>query len=122
MISRNVTINSETTIGNNTRIMDNSHITGRAKIGSNVFISVGVLMANDNHFGKIGFTDGCRGAIIEDYVSIGVGAILLPNITIGNGSIVSAGSVVNIDIPPGVICGGNPVKIIRKVSKYLARG
>lgn len=122
LISRNVTVNSETTIGSYTRIMDNSHITGRAQIGSHVFISVGVLMANDNFFGKFGFSAENRGATIEDYVSIGVGAIILPNITIGKGSIVAAGSVVNSDIPAGVMCAGNPAKIMRKVPKYLARG
>ena len=121
LVSRNVTINSETRIGNNTRIMDNSHITGRAIIGSHVFISAGVTMANDNFFGKFGFGEQCRGATIEDYVSIGVGAIILPNVTIGKGSIIAAGTVVNIDIPPGMICSGNPAKLIRKIPKYLVR-
>ncbi|AIF53722.1 acyltransferase [Pelosinus sp. UFO1] len=122
LISRNVTVNSETTIGNHTRIMDNSHITGRTKIGSHVFISAGVLTANDSFFGKFGFSEEYRGPTIEDYVSIGVGAIILPDVTIGKGSIVAAGSVVNMDIPPGVMCAGNPAKIMRKVPKYLARG
>lgn len=121
LISRNVTVNSDTTIGSNTRIMDNTHITGRAVIGNHVFISAGVLMANDNFFGKFGFGDQLRGPTIEDYVSIGLGAIILPDITIGKGSIVAAGTVVNTDIPPGVMCAGNPAKVIRKVPKYLAR-
>lgn len=121
LISRNVTINSETRIGSHTRIMDNSHITGRVVIGNNVFISVGVVMANDNFFGKFGFGEQCRGATIEDYVSIGVGAIILPNVSIGKGSIVAAGTVVNTDIPEGVICAGNPAKVISKVPKGWKR-
>jgi chloramphenicol O-acetyltransferase type B len=44
---------------------------------------------------------------------IGFGSILLGNITIGKGSIVAAGSLVNKDIPPGVIYGGVPAKFIK---------
>jgi acetyltransferase-like isoleucine patch superfamily enzyme len=115
IISRNVTVNSETQIGNNVRIMDGSHVTGRTKIGDSVFISTGVFMANDNLFGKKGFSIEARGPIIEDYVSIGAGATLLPNITIGSGSIISAGSVVKKNVPAGVVVAGNPAKVIAPV-------
>ncbi|GMN99930.1 acyltransferase [Parageobacillus thermoglucosidasius] len=121
LISRNVTINGDVTIGDRTRIMDNSHITGRVQIGNNVFISVGVNMVNDNLFGKKGFSNNVRGPIIEDYVSIGVGAILLPNIKIGKGSIVAAGSIVKQDVPDEVIVAGNPAKVISKVPNSMRR-
>ncbi len=117
IISRNVTINSETRIGNNTRVMDGSHITGRASIGNSVFISTGVFMTNDNLFGKKGFEDSTQGPIIQDFVSVGAGAILLPNTTIGTGSIIAAGSVVKKNIPSGVVAAGNPAKIIAPVPK-----
>lgn len=121
LISRNITINSEVVIGNNTRIMDNSHITGRVKIGSNVFISAGVVMANDNFFGKLGYSKEMSGPVIEDFVSVGLGAMLLPNVHIGRGSIIASGSVVNTDIPENVVCGGNPAQVLRAVPKYLRR-
>jgi acetyltransferase-like isoleucine patch superfamily enzyme len=121
LISRNVTINGEVTIGNNTRIMDNSHITGRVNIGDNVFISVGVSMANDNLFGKNGYSDDVNGATIGNFVSIGVGSILMPNINIGNGSIIAAGSLVKEDVPENVIVAGNPARIITRVPKYMKR-
>lgn len=122
LISRHVTVNGDVTIGDNTRIMDNSHITGRVSIGANVFISVGVSMANDNLFGKNGFSDEVRGATIEDYVSIGVGATILPNIKIGKGSIVAAGSLVKEDVPENVIVAGNPAKVVTRVPRYMRRG
>lgn len=121
LISRNVTINSFVTVGNRTRIMDNSHITGRVTIGDNVFISVGVMMANDNTFGKHGYNENVQGAKIEDYVSIGVGAIIMPNIHIGYGSVVAAGSVVKCNVPEGVIFAGNPAKFVSKVPKFMKR-
>lgn len=121
LISRHVTVNGEVTIGDNTRIMDNSHITGRVTIGDNVFISVGVSMANDNLFGKNGFSEEVQGAKIGDYVSIGVGATILPNVKIGKGSIVAAGSLVKEDVPENVIVSGNPAKIVTRVPKYMRR-
>lgn len=44
---------------------------------------------------------------------IGHGAIILPGITIGNGSIVGAGSVVTKDVPPWSIVVGNPARVLR---------
>src|SRR5690606_21034631 len=45
--------------------------------------------------------------------SIGTGAIVLPGVTIGDGSVVAAGAVVTKDVPSGVIVAGNPAKIIK---------
>ncbi len=44
---------------------------------------------------------------------IGAHSIILPGLTIGDGSIVGAGSVVTEDVPPGVIVAGNPARVIR---------
>jgi serine acetyltransferase len=49
-----------------------------------------------------------RSVTIEDDVFIGPGAILLPNITIGKGAVVTAGSVVNRSVPPQTMVQGNP--------------
>jgi acetyltransferase-like isoleucine patch superfamily enzyme len=45
-------------------------------------------------------------------VWIGVGTIVLPNVTIGDGAIVSAGSVVKEDVPAYSVVGGNPAQVI----------
>ncbi|MCG7336223.1 acyltransferase [Sporosarcina sp. ACRSM] len=45
-------------------------------------------------------------------VLIGANTTILPGVQIGDGAIISAASLVNCDIPPGVFAGGNPVKII----------
>lgn len=52
--------------------------------------------------------------IIGKNCFIGAHSIILPGVTIGDGSIVAAGSVVNRDIPPGSIAAGNPAKVIRE--------
>ena len=116
LISRNVTINSDTVIGDGSRIMDNSHVTGRCVIGKNVFISTGVVMANDSLFGMQGYNEECYGPVIEDGVCIGAGAVLLPKVKIGKGSIVAAGSVVKRNVPPGMLVSGNPARIVGKAN------
>ena len=45
-------------------------------------------------------------------VYIGVGCLILPNVTIGDGAVVSAGSVVKYDVPPYAIVGGHPAQVI----------
>ncbi len=54
-----------------------------------------------------------RPVTIGANVWIGGGAIILPGISIGDDSIIGAGSVVTHDIPEGVIAAGNPARIIK---------
>ena len=53
---------------------------------------------------------------IEDDVWIGAGAVLLPGILIGAGSVVGAASVVTGNAPPGVVVAGAPARVIRKIT------
>jgi maltose O-acetyltransferase len=46
---------------------------------------------------------------------IGGGAIILPGVTIGDETVVGAGSVVTKDLPSGVLAAGNPCRVIRPV-------
>jgi acetyltransferase-like isoleucine patch superfamily enzyme len=49
-----------------------------------------------------------QGVKIEQDVFIGPGAIILPNVTIGRGAVVTAGSVVSQSVPPMTVVQGNP--------------
>jgi acetyltransferase-like isoleucine patch superfamily enzyme len=53
--------------------------------------------------------------LIEDDVWIGAGVLVLKGVTIGHGTVVAAGSVVTRSLPPLVIAGGNPARVIREL-------
>lgn len=53
---------------------------------------------------------------IEDDVWIGSGAVILPGVTIGRGSVVGAGAVVTANVPPDVVVGGTPARVIRAIT------
>lgn len=54
--------------------------------------------------------------VVKDSVWIGANVIVLPGITIGEGSIIAAGSVVTKDVPNGCIVAGVPAKVIKELS------
>ncbi len=53
---------------------------------------------------------------------IGARSILLPGVTVGDGSIVAAGAVVTKDVPPGCAVAGNPAVIVREGIETIAYG
>lgn len=55
---------------------------------------------------------------IGNHVWIGANAIILPGITIGDNSVIGAGSVVTKDIPANVVAAGNPCGVIREISEF----
>ena len=54
---------------------------------------------------------------IGSRVWIGAGSIILPGVTIGDDSVIGAGSIVTRDIPSGVVAVGNPCRVVREISE-----
>lgn len=109
-------------IGNHSHINRSCLLDGRGgiKIGSKVSISFKVNLLTGSHLPNSNdFKYVVKPIIIEDFVWIGCGATILPGVTIGRGSVVSAGSVVTRDIPPMTIVGGIPAKILRNRESSL---
>jgi maltose O-acetyltransferase len=89
-------------------------------VGKNVFIGPGTCIscaghAVDSKQRAEGIGDS-KPITIKDDVWIGANCTILGGVTIGEGSIVGAGSVVTKDIPVGVIAVGNPCKVLREIT------
>lgn len=83
--------------------------------GVRIFTHGGAQVARRSYpdfdvFGKV---------VIEDWCYIGTNALIMPGVTIGEGSLVAAGSIVTKSVPKGCVVGGNPAKIICSVDDYI---
>ena len=113
-VGNNVDIGWLTTIavGHRVELGDNVRIAGRAFFAGypghpiNTKDRAAGLPETDNQVGDI---------ILEDDVWIATGVTVTAGVTIGKGTIVAAGSVVTHDLPPMVLAGGMPAKVIRKL-------
>lgn len=57
---------------------------------------------------------------IEDRAFIGMGAILMPGVRVGEGAIVGAGAVVTKDVASNTVVAGNPARLVRTTEEYWA--
>lgn len=114
-------------IGDNVAMGSDVHIgaIGRIVIGNNVLLGSRVFISDHSH-GRLDVTDINEVAIkrklyskgdiiIEDNVWIGEGCIILPNVKIGQNSIIGANAVVTKDVPQNSIVVGNPGRVIRQI-------
>ena len=83
-------------------------------IGKNVWVTRGVMLLchqrdlSQYEVGK---------PVMDDGAHIGIGAIIMPGVTIGEGAVIGAGSVVTKDIPRYSIAVGTPAKVIKTFEK-----
>ena len=119
-----VEIQKGSTIGKNCKISSHTFICEGVTVEDNVFIGHGVTFINDKYPRATNGAGGlqtevdwtCIPTKIEKGASIGSGSTLLCGITVGQNSIVGAGSVVIRDVPQNTIVAGNPAKILRTIN------
>lgn len=113
-ICENVFIENRVKIGNRVTIKNGVQIWDGVTLGDDVFIGPNVTFCND----KYPRSRNPNFELLETRVltgaSIGANATILPGITIGEFSIVGAGSVVTKDVPPHSTVVGNPATLIER--------
>ena len=88
---------------------------GGITIDDGVMIGPNVRIVTDNHDFTNRMVLRCKPVHICRNVWIGVGAIILPGVTIGENAVIAAGAVVTKDVAPNTIVGGNPAKFIKNL-------
>ncbi|MDE6675541.1 MAG: galactoside O-acetyltransferase [Acetatifactor sp.] len=93
---------------------------GRIEIGKNVLFGPAVTIATVGHpinpaMREYMYADTVR---ICDNVWVGGGAIICPGVTIGENSVIGAGSVVTKDVPANCVAAGNPCKVLREINDH----
>lgn len=113
-VSDNTIVDSGCTIGNGVHIDAHCYIARFSTIEDYVGIAPGVCLADDPHPGS-GSHLCRRGPTIKRGAQIGLNATVLPFVTIGERSLVGAGSVVTHDVPAGMVVAGNPARVLKSV-------
>lgn len=92
---------------------------GGIYIGNNVFIGHHVILATVNHEIQVSKRGqlNVKKIVIADDVWIGSNATILSGVSLGKGSIISAGAVVTKDVPEYTIVGGVPAKVLRELTE-----
>jgi acetyltransferase-like isoleucine patch superfamily enzyme len=118
-----VEVQKNASIGKNCKISSHSFICEGVTIEDNVFIGHGVMFINDL-YPRATTADGAlqteadwkvERTVIRKGASIGSGATILANVTIGENALVGAGSVVTKNVPDNAVVAGNPARIKRYV-------
>ncbi|WP_438273345.1 sugar O-acetyltransferase [Vibrio vulnificus] len=105
----------------NLTLVDDTHI----YIGNSVMIAPNVTIATAGH----PIDPELRRKVaqfnipvhIKDNVWIGANSVVLPGVTIGENSVIGAGSVVTKDIPANVVAVGNPCRVLRPIGEHDRR-
>ncbi|EKN0529887.1 N-acetyltransferase, partial [Salmonella enterica] len=113
-------IENKVIIGDNVTIKSGVYIWDGINIEDNVFIGPNVTFTNDIYPRSKKYLERYPTTRVKKNASIGANATILPGITIGQNSIVGAGSVVTRDVPDNVIVVGNPAKFLRPIDDSIA--
>ncbi|MCP4727690.1 MAG: N-acetyltransferase [bacterium] len=116
IVGRLVTIENDTIVGSKCKLETGCYITAYSEIGSGCFIAPMVQTSNDNFLGRTEERfKHFKGLILKDGGRIGVGAVILPGIEIGEEAVVAAGSVVTKNIKAKSVVMGIPARYLRDV-------
>jgi UDP-2-acetamido-3-amino-2,3-dideoxy-glucuronate N-acetyltransferase len=131
-------IGDETKIGAFVEIQKNAKVGRRCKISSHTFVCEGVTIEDNVFVGhNVAFINDSfprataggqlqtekdwkvEKTLVKQGASIGSGATVLANVTIGENALVGAGSVVTKDVPANAVVAGNPARILRYIQADL---
>jgi acetyltransferase-like isoleucine patch superfamily enzyme len=119
-----VEIQKNAKVGKYCKIQSHTFICEGVDIEDHVFVGHGVTFINDKYPSATNKEGKLQGeedwevipTQVKQGATIGSGSTILCNVTIGENSLVGAGSVVTKDVQPNIVVAGNPAKFVREIN------
>ena len=106
LVGTDTTIDGSSTIGSHVSLQTGVYVPTQTTIGDQVFVGPRAVLTNDPY--PVRREAPLTGPTLDDGVSVGANATLLPDVTVGTGAFVAAGAVVTEDVPPETLAVGVP--------------
>lgn len=108
LVGTQAVIDGETVVGDRVSMQTGVYVPRETTVGSDVFLGPNATLLNDPY--PVRTDADLVGPTLEDGVSIGANATVLPDVTVGEGAFVAAGAVVTDDVGAGELAVGSPAK------------
>ncbi|WP_121823403.1 acyltransferase [Halostella salina] len=108
VVGTDTVVDGRVTVGSHVSVQTGVYVPPETTVGDNVFLGPRAVLTNDAY--PVRGTTELEGPTIEDGVSVGANATILPGVTVGEGSFVAAGAVVDRNVPPDTLAMGVPVE------------
>lgn len=108
LVGTKTVIDGTTTIGDRTSLQTGVYVPSETSIGADVFVGPRAVLTNDPYPARTEVE--LVGPELENGVSVGANATILPGITVGEDAFIAAGAVVTEDVPPQTLAVGSPAK------------
>ena len=115
VVGRGSAIDNDVTIGARVKIQSNVYVTAFSVIEDDVFIGPRASTTNDDTMSRHAPDFALRGATLRRACRIGGGAVLVPDVEVGEEAFVAAGAVVTKDVPARAFMVGVPARQVREV-------
>jgi acetyltransferase-like isoleucine patch superfamily enzyme len=115
VIGRGSAIDNDVTIGARVKIQSNVYLTAFSVVEDDVFIGPQAATTNDDTMNRHEPRVALRGATLRRTCRIGAGAVLVPDVEVGEEAFIAAGAVVSKDVPARAFMVGVPARQVREV-------
>lgn len=102
-------VDGAATVGDRTSMQTGAYVPRETELGDRVFLGPNATLLNDRY--PVRSAGELEGPTVEDDVTVGANATVLPGVTLGAGSFVGAGALVTDDVPPGRLAVGAPATV-----------
>ncbi len=117
ILSKDVYIDAGVTIGNGCKIQNSVSVYQGVTIENDVFVGPNVSFTNDKVPRAFNSDWQITKTLVKTGASLGANSTIVCGITLGEYSMVAAGSVVTKDVPPYSLVVGNPARVVGKIDK-----